>query len=209
MKSILVVMLLFVANGCAQPSPESSEVKRVTADRIKGQYKSWGFEVVVRRSQATLWWDDNKSRIKFAKANWSDYTTRPRCICDLFEGPDGRQLLIMGEPGNYKNAQYFRNAQYKESTSQVNGKYKQWTFKVSVKKSTAILKWDDGTKPIAFKKANWDNYTSTPRCPCQLFEGPQGRQLMLEGSDGNYSKATYYRKPEYQKKAASSRGHGA
>jgi hypothetical protein len=162
------------------------------ASTIAGYYRGFGYKVSVSDLTATLSWDDG-TRGFSAELN-PNPNPQPGCPCDIFDGPDGRRLTLEKDlsTGGYTSVEYDRNGAV-DTSSSISGNHQGFGYVVGVSGSQATLSWDDGTR--GFIADLNDNPNPQPRCPCEIFDGPDGRRLTLEKdfSSGGYSSVTYAR----------------
>jgi hypothetical protein len=197
-KSLISFLIIFGFAGtalvsCGNETTGISDLAEVAV--ISGTHEGFGFKVTVNhnRTTAKLVWDDGTQGFS-AKRNKSP-NPMPRCPCDIFDGPDGRRLTldIDLQNGGYRAVRYERKGWAPVNPVIVTGTHEGYGFAVSVTGTQAQLTWDDGTQGFTATKDS--NPNPAPRCPCDVFNGPEGRQLVLELDlvSGGYRNAIYYR----------------
>ena len=165
-----------------------------TSNSISGIHDGHRFKVRADGNKAILTWDDGTQGFT-ARRNHNP-NPQPRCPCEVYDGPDGRQLTLHLDlqNGGYQKASYSRNGGSNGGTSHsISGTYQNYTFKVQADGNEATLTWDDGTQGFTAQRNH--NPNPQPRCPCEVYDGPDGRQLILhlDLQNGGYQKADYSR----------------
>jgi hypothetical protein len=181
---------LLLAN-CQSTNPQNAIVLDSPSGSIFGVYEGNRFSVAISGSSATLSWAD-QTRGFVARLN-TNPSPRPRCPCDIFDGPDGRRITVEKDfSGNYLSASYARRGAQADIVS-IAGNHEGQRYTVTVGNTEASLMWNDGAQ--GFKASFNANPSPRPRCPCDVFDGPDGRRLILEKdlSTGAYSSVTYIR----------------